>query len=182
NAVRFCGGEDAIVALYADGKFSTRAHHGPIPLRGPDELWDMDRSTVFGRAVADQKTFQSADTLNDPDYVGTHETSKRFGFRAVLATPLVREGVAIGGIALRRSTPGPFSPRDEELLRAFAAQAVIALENVRLFNETKESLERQTATADLLKVISRSTTDLQPVFDPIVQSVVRLCDADYATF
>ena len=182
NAVRFCGGEDAILALLVDEQFTTRAHFGPIALRTADEKWDANRATVMGRAVLDRGTFQTADSLADPAYPESHTNAKRFGYRAILATPLLREGVAIGGIALRRSMSGPFSPRDEELLRAFAAQAVIALENVRLFNETKESLERQTATADLLKVISRSTSDLQPVFETIVHSVVRLCDADYASF
>ena len=138
NAVRFCGGEDAILALLVNGQFSTRAHYGPIALRTPDELWLADRKTVIGRAVVDGQTVQSADTLSDPEFTGSHATSKRFGFRAVLATPLLREGTAIGGIALRRSTPGPFSVRDEELLRAFAAQAVIALENVRQFNEIQD--------------------------------------------
>jgi len=179
NAVRFCGGEDAILALLVGEQFSTRAHFGPIALRAADELWIADRRTVMGRAVMEGGTFQSADSLADPDYPGLQETAKRFGFRAVLATPLLREGKAIGGIALRRSTPGPFSPRDEELLRAFAAQAVIALENVRLFNETKEALEQQTATSDVLKAISDSAFDLQPMFDRMLAKAVQLCRADY---
>ncbi|HEV2011310.1 MAG TPA: ATP-binding protein, partial [Candidatus Limnocylindria bacterium] len=129
----------------------------------------------------DRQTQQSADTRADPVFPGSHETAKRFGFRAVLATPLVREGNAIGGIALRRSTPGPFSERDEELLRAFAAQAVIALENVRLFNETKEALDRQTAIGDILRVISGSVTDIQPVLDAIASSAARFAMAEDAS-
>ncbi|MEP7003922.1 MAG: GAF domain-containing protein [Chloroflexota bacterium] len=182
NAVRFCGGEDALVRLLADGGFRTRAHHGPIGAGAADQLYVIDRKSVPGRAIIDGATVQAPDLLADTEFPTSRATAERLGFRAVLATPLLREGDPIGVIALRRSTPGPFSDRDEELLRAFAAQAVIALENVRLFTETTESLERQTATAELLNVISQSTSDLQPVFDTIVNSVVGLCDADYATF
>ena len=178
NAVRFCGGEDAILALKVGDRFSTRAHHGDIPMRGPDELWEVDRGTVIGRAVTDRRTLQSADTLADPEFPGSHETSQRFGFRAVLATPLLREGVAIGSIALRRSTPGPFSAHDEELLRSFASQAVIAIENVRLFNETTEALERQTATSEVLKAISGSALDVAGVLTTVISHATRLTEAD----
>ncbi len=180
NAVRFCGCEDALLALYADGQFSTRAHHGPIPLRGPDELWPADQASVMGRAVLERRTIHSANTLDDPEFPALRETSRRFGFRATIATPLLRGGTAIGGIALRRSTAGAFSERDADLLRAFADQAVIALENVRLFNETKGALERQTAISDILQVISSSPTDVQPVLDTIAASAGRFCNADDA--
>jgi GAF domain-containing protein/anti-sigma regulatory factor (Ser/Thr protein kinase) len=181
SAVRFCGGEDALLVLYPDGQFRTRAHFGSIRSREPDEPWSADADTVMGRAVAEHRTLQSADVLSDPAYPTSKASGERFGFRAVLATPLLREGEPIGGLALRRTTPGPFSDRDEELVRAFAAQAVIALENVRLFNETQEALERQTAVSEILKVISSSPTDIQPVLEAIASSAARFAAAEDAT-
>jgi signal transduction histidine kinase len=134
------------------------------------------RDTAVLRAILTRTVVAIPDVLEDKEYVlGTHATAG--GFRSVLAVPLMREGNAIGGIAVGRAEPGPFPDAQVALLQTFADQAVIAIENVRLFNETKEALERQTATAEILKVISRSPTDTQPIFDAIVQSAWRLCDA-----
>src|SRR5262249_9014825 len=99
------------------------------------------------------------------------------GVRTILATPLLREGVAIGAIMIRRTEIQPFSERQVELLQTFADPTVIAIENGRLFNETQEALEQQTATSEILRVISGSPTNLQPVLDAVAERASRLCDA-----
>jgi two-component system NtrC family sensor kinase len=103
------------------------------------------------------------------------DVARKRGFRSMVRVPLLRDGVTIGTISVSRPNPGKFADHHVELLQTFADQAVIAIENVRLFNETKEALERQTATADILKVIASSPSDVQPVFDTIAESARRLC-------
>jgi GAF domain-containing protein len=109
------------------------------------------------------------------------QNARLMGHRTILCVPLMRAGLAIGTIHLRRVEAELFTDRQITLLKTFADQAVIAIENVRLFNETKEALEQQTATADILRVISSSPTDIQPVFEAIARSSVRLCKADYGS-
>ena len=122
---------------------------------------------------------QMADVLTDPRATEEHrELARVRGFHAVTNVPLVREGVAIGMISVTRVEAGEFTPHQLELLQTFADQAVIAIENVRLFNETREALERQTATAEVLKVISESPTDVQPVFDTIAERAAKLTGAE----
>ena len=144
------------------------------------------RGTVVGRALLERKAVQIADVLADPEY--THgKQQQKAGFRTFLGVPLLREGQPIGVLSLCRRTVDPFTEKQIALVSSFADQAVIAIENVRLFDEVQartddlqESLQQQTATSDVLKVISRSTFDLQTVLDTLVESVTRLCEADHA--
>ena len=126
------------------------------------------------------------DVLTDADYAFP-VASAGGGFRSILAVPLMRDGKPVGGLAIGRPEPGPFPESQVALLKTFADQAVIAIENVRLFKELEvrnrdltEALEQQTATSDILRVISQSQTDVQPVFDTIVRSVLTLCGAAFS--
>ena len=139
--------------------------------------FEPGREGVVGRVLLERKPVQIADVLADPDY-GLQETQRLGGFRTHLGLPLLREGHPIGILVVSRTTVAPFDDRHIELLTTFADQAVIALENTRLLSELREFLERQTATADVLKVISRSAFDLKVVLDTLLRSAGRLCDAD----
>src|SRR5206468_774482 len=128
-----------------------------------------------GRALLEQRTIQVADMLaEEAEYPVSNALARRFGHRAVIVTPLYREGKPIGTIMLRRQTVRPFNEREVALLKTFGDQAAIALENTRLFNETKEALEQQRAAAEVLTAISSSIADTKPVFDAILQSCQRL--------
>jgi two-component system NtrC family sensor kinase len=132
------------------------------------------------RAIQTRSVCHVADVLSDPQYQ-RKDTARIIGHRGCLGVPMVRGEQVVGAIFVARRQPGLFSDVQVQLLKTFADQAVIAIENVRLFNETKASLEQQTATADVLKVISRSTFDLQTVLQTLVESAAKLCDADQAT-
>src|SRR5262249_36792800 len=137
-----------------------------------------DRGSAMGRAIQTRTVVQIPDVLEDPGFAFKSELTT-MGSRSILAAPMLRDGEPIGAIGVGRPEPGPFPNTQIALLQTFADQAVIAIENVRLFNETKEALEQQTATSDILRVISSSPTDVQPVFDAIVASSVRLCAAKF---
>jgi GAF domain-containing protein len=145
------------------------AHEHPL---GPGRGSVVGRVAMYGRAV------HIRDVLADSEYQAS-AYQKAFGFRSNLGVPLLREGAVIGVFALMRMEVNPFTEKEVELVSTFADQAVIAIENTRLLNELRESLQQQTATADVLKVISSSPGDLGPVFDSMLANAVRICEANF---
>ena len=177
NAARVCGSYDAVIRLVEGNILRLAAHYGPVePGFGVEQ--PLTRGSAAGRAVVDRELIHIEDFMavvatEFPEAVTARE---RMGGRTVLAAPLLREGVAIGVILIRRTEVRPFIGKQIKLLETFAAQAVIAIENVRLFQELKEALEQQTATSEILGVIASSPTDIQPVLDAVAESAARLCD------
>src|SRR5262249_42179189 len=175
GAARLCSAYDAVIFRLDGDVLRRAAHTGPIPAP-PGFAIPTTRSRVTGRAVLDRQPVHIADAQAKSDeFPETRMFALEHGFRTILSVPLLREGLAIGTIDLRRTELQPFTGTQIALLQTFAAQAVIAIENVRLFNETKEALEQQTATSEILRVISSSPTDIQPVFDAIARSAAVLC-------
>ena len=140
------------------------------------ETLPLHSSSVGARAFLERRYVHVEDVLPliDTEYPDMRQLQARYGFRTVLAVPMLREGTAVGVISLLRNEVRPFSQAEIRLVQTFADQAVIAIENVRLFNETKEALEQQTATAEVLQVISSSVADTKPVFERILDSTERL--------
>src|SRR5262249_49485137 len=131
----------------------------------------VGRDLAGGRAVLTRNIAVIPDVLEDSAH-GHKAAAIASDFRSILGVPLMREGSPIGAIVVGRPAPGRFPESQVELLKTFADQAVIAIENVRLFNETKEALEQQTATSEILRVISQSPTDVQPVFETVATAAL----------
>jgi len=180
SAARLCGARDALIYRIDGDGLRLEAHLGPLPWM--NESLPCNRGSVTGRAVVDRQTIHIHDLAAEPndEFPVGKALQQRFGQRTVLATPLLREGNPIGAIAIRRIEVRPFSHRQIKLLETFADQAVIAIENVRLFQELTEALEQQTATSEILGVIASSPTDIQPVLDTVVENAARVCGANDA--
>jgi signal transduction histidine kinase len=177
NAARLCAANDAQINLVDGDAFRPVASFGTMPT--PTIRRVITRGTPPGRAVLDCKTIHVHDIATEletefPDSKLLHQQT---GSRTMLVTPLIREAVPLGIIVIRRTEVRPFSESQIALLKTFADQAVVAIENVRLFRELTESLERQTATSEILSVIASSPTDIQPVLDTVIANGVRLSGA-----
>ena len=189
-AARLCDATDAVIQR-VDGDVLRRvAHYGQIPATTVGEELTITRALLPGRTILDRQALHVHDLAIavETEFPEDKPYQQRFGVRTIVVTPLLREGVPIGTIVIRRTEVRPFSEKQIALLKTFADQAVIAIENVRLFKELEdrnrqltEALEQQTATSDILSVISSAPTDLQPVFNTIAEHSVALCGALFSS-
>ena len=179
SAARFCEADDVTIFELDEQDLRAAAHWGMIPveigLRFP-----CTRGSVAGRIVLERRPVHVIDLQAEAEeFPEGSAMARRLGHRTIAGVPLLREGVAVGTIQLRRTEVNPFTDKQIALLETFAAQAVIAIENARLLNELRESLDRQTATSEVLSVISSSPGELGAVFDAMLVNATRLCEARF---
>ncbi|HEY6753196.1 MAG TPA: GAF domain-containing protein, partial [Pseudolabrys sp.] len=188
SATRLCEADKGAIMMRDGDGYRIRANYGfsdkavQYALNNPLQ---PDRGSATGRAALEGRAINIPDALADPEYraAGYH---KAFGYRSIIAIPLLREGTAIGTFTLTRDEVNPFTEKQKELATTFADQAVIAIENVRLFEEVQartrdlsEALEQQTATSEVLKIISSSPGELEPVFEAMLANAMRVCEAKF---
>ncbi|WP_245477775.1 GAF domain-containing protein [Bradyrhizobium guangxiense] len=181
SACGLCEAYDALVVLRDGDDLVIQAHHGQVPV-----VWSRRAISVkspTGRAIIDGRTVHVHDLLGPEgeEFPTGREYALRSNVRTVLSVPLLRDGESMGAIVLRRTEVRPFGEKQITLLQTFADQAVIAIGNVRLFEQLNESLERQTATSEVLEIISASSGTLTPVFDKMLENATRICGAGFGT-
>jgi two-component system NtrC family sensor kinase len=189
SAARLCDADKAFIFRREGTGYRLAANFGFAPDFKEyleQHLIEPSRHSLVGRTTLEGRAVHIPDVVADPEYTWA-EAVERGGFRTMLGIPLTREGVPIGVFQMTRSVVRPFTDKQIELLTTFADQAVIAIENVRLFDEVQarteqlsESLDQQTAMSEVLRVISNSPTDLAPVFDIILNNATRLCEGNFA--
>ena len=194
SAARFCGSYDGSIFHLQGDTLRLDAHHGPLDSHPVGLEVPVVRGAVMGRTVLDREAVHVADLQAETEeFPEGSAIARQLGFHTLLCVPLMREGSAIGAIGLRRIEVSPFTDKQIALAKTFADQAVIAIENVRLFTELQEknkaltaahaqvteALEQQTATSEILRIISQSPTQVEPVFHALIASAIRLARGDY---
>src|SRR5262245_34363870 len=189
NAARVCDADNAAITQVDGDSLRLVADHGPMPTTAPvgQATMPLARGFPLARAALDRQTIHVPDIQAETaEYPQGSDLAHRLGIRTVLHQPLIRAGTAIGVISIRRTEVRPFSEKQIELLKVFADQAVIAIENTRLFEaeqartrELQQALEYQTATSKVLELIGSSPGALEPVFQAMLEHATRLCDAKF---